>query len=476
MEQENTKVKAANAVEASIKSQSSEIEKQKSAQVKSKFAKKATASDTKKGKNALQVRKQIRKKKIRVLEGNIKTINNEQQDGKKLTSKVESDVKNATNKERCENNEEKTSESNKKQKKHKAEKKLDGPENSTKNNQEQDGKKLISREESQQKIATGKEFTEKNEEKNRESSKSSKKLRAAKKHVEPEKSSRNLNIKEKRNGMERSENDKREKLGGLIFMCSAKTKPDCFRYRVMGVSMSKKDIVLSIKPGLKIFLYDFDLRLMYGIYQASSSGGMKLEPEAFGGAFPVQVRFSVHSDCYPLSESTFKRAIKENYNERQKFKTELTVKQVRKLMDLFRPAALHSTALPIRSPPSSTIRDRDVYEGARESRRNSSREKFTRDPYANGDARGYPVSSHGRDQHIEYGAVASTHRDENTHSLYLTEKEYRAYGLQGERKNLAHPHQGHHIVPSMETLQSGHEREYVLRQPDPVHPHTVPLS
>lgn len=49
----------------------------------------------------------------------------------------------------------------------------------------------------------------------------------------------------------------------------------------------------------------------------------------------IQVRFNIFSDCIPLAESQFKKAIKENYNNKNKFKTELTHKQVNFIFSSF---------------------------------------------------------------------------------------------------------------------------------------------
>ncbi|XWS64847.1 hypothetical protein CRYUN_Cryun05aG0039400 [Craigia yunnanensis] len=461
MEQENNKNEADNAAEDLAKSQSSEKKSPNLSKAKSDIAKSMAKNFLKTriatGTSEVQRRKQKKKNKS-VSEGSKAT----EKDAKKLNSREENQQKGATTStehvvlsQQIQKNEENTYASDSKEKSSKSNE-------SPKNRRRGEEPGLLNK-------------TWKNEEK-REGKKKRKQNEQKEKHSNSGKNNKN---NEKRDGKgKKQKNRMKEKIDGLIFMCNAKTKPDCFWYHVMGVPTGKKDLVLGIRRGLKLFLYDYDLKLMYGIYKASSSGGMKLEPKAFGGAFPAQVRFSVHADCFPLAESIFKKAIKENYNEKNKFKTELTARQVRKLTKLFRPVVVHSTALPVHSPSRAVAQilerpeNREAHDRPREARLPSDREASARDTYASISARSYPVLSHEMDQQIAYGELAPTRREDIHCDFYLSEKEYMAYGLQGERGNLTLQH---HIAPRLGSYHRDY-REQLLHQPYMVYRESVPMQ
>ncbi|KAL9270789.1 DCD domain-containing protein [Drosera capensis] len=143
-------------------------------------------------------------------------------------------------------------------------------------------------------------------------------------------------------------------------MCNGITKPECYKYRVFGLPAGKMDALQKIKPGATLFLFDVDKKLLYGLYKVASTGEMNLEPHAFDGKFPAQVltcrtvlfvwdqyqvRFEISRDCFPLPESSFKSAIRANYNG-QKFSQELSNRQIKALRFLFRPFKLPSNKAP----------------------------------------------------------------------------------------------------------------------------------
>ncbi|XVF57687.1 hypothetical protein PTKIN_Ptkin07bG0002000 [Pterospermum kingtungense] len=442
MEQENNKSEVDNAPKDLATSQPCEKQNPNLSKAKSDIAKSMAKNflKTRKATGTSEGRSKKQKKKNKsVSEGSKAT----EDDAKKLNSNEENEQKDATT------SKEHVEKSQQMQKNEESTFALDSKEKNgqskEKNGKSNDSPKKRSRGEEPGVSRRGKKKRTQNEPKE--------------KHDNLEKNNKN---KEKLDG----KGKKQEKIDGLIFMCNAKTKPDCFRYCVMGVSAGKKDFVLSIRPGLKLFLYDYDLKLMYGIYKASSSGGMKLEPKAFSGAFPAQVRFRVHADCFPLSESIFKKAIKENYDAKNKFKTELTARQVRKLTELFQPVAVHSSALAVRSPSRAVAR---ILEHP-ENREAHDRPREARPPSDN--ARIYPVLSHERDRQAAFGELPSTRRENIHRDLYLSEKEYRAYGLQGERRSSTLQR---HISPRSGSYLIDY-REQLLRQPDTVYSESVPTQ
>ncbi|KAH9614724.1 hypothetical protein KSS87_012435 [Heliosperma pusillum] len=141
---------------------------------------------------------------------------------------------------------------------------------------------------------------------------------------------------------EKGKLSKRVESQGMIFMCSSDTKKDCCRYKVFGLSAAKKDLVSKIYKGMRLFLFDVNLKMLYGIYKAAGRGSYDIEPRAFHSQFPSQVRFTVQKDCLPIPEEKFKKVIKDNYFTKTKFNCQLNKYQVRNLCKLFNETAKKS--------------------------------------------------------------------------------------------------------------------------------------
>ncbi|GAQ83445.1 hypothetical protein KFL_001480140 [Klebsormidium nitens] len=103
--------------------------------------------------------------------------------------------------------------------------------------------------------------------------------------------------------------------------------------------MSQSGLVLRIAPGTTLFLFNFETKNLHGIFEATSPGGLDLDPSAFkarsSAGFPAQVWVRLRHDCTPLHESVFKDAIRANYFSPTKFSFELSVDQVSRLLHLY---------------------------------------------------------------------------------------------------------------------------------------------
>ena len=102
----------------------------------------------------------------------------------------------------------------------------------------------------------------------------------------------------------------REALAQLL--CDATTEAECLRRRLVGTTQKNAVQALNIGLGDSLFLYNFRSGVLYGPLIASSAPDCH-EPEAWGGRFPIQVRFDcatgVRSACVTefASSATLKK-------------------------------------------------------------------------------------------------------------------------------------------------------------------------
>lgn len=171
--------------------------------------------------------------------------------------------------------------------------------------------------------------------------------------------------------------------------------------------------------------------------------------------------------------------------------------QVKKLVKLFQSAKIHPQAMSMHSPPRARERDREVHRGEREYLRHPHCKPLLRDPDTIDNTRRYSTLSHDRHQPTSHRRAAPTRSEELPHDAFMSEQEYRTYGLRGTSsrgdvrsyqpliyKEVASPRvkelpqdsfmseKEYRIYglqrPSRNMTPPAHEQEHVLRQQAPV--------
>ncbi|XP_043699478.1 uncharacterized protein LOC122650205 [Telopea speciosissima] len=137
---------------------------------------------------------------------------------------------------------------------------------------------------------------------------------------------------------------------GAIFMSNCSTKKECFRKKVFGLPSHQSSFVKKVRDGMFLFLFEYEKRELYGVFQASCNGAMNIIPDAFkslGKQFPAQICFRTIWLCNPLSEYDFRDAIKDNYYSAYKFNFGLSEDQVDRLLWLFESRIVKDLRTPI---------------------------------------------------------------------------------------------------------------------------------
>jgi len=92
-------------------------------------------------------------------------------------------------------------------------------------------------------------------------------------------------------------------INGYVFVCSKNTESECFKESLFGSGKAYGPAVLRIKRGDILFLNNLDKDILYGIFRAASDGELNIQPEAWHGKYPYQVKVEVPTNMLELSNA-----------------------------------------------------------------------------------------------------------------------------------------------------------------------------
>ena len=100
---------------------------------------------------------------------------------------------------------------------------------------------------------------------------------------------------------------------GYVFICSYGTERECFERKLFAMPMSDWNRVSQVKKGDILFLLNYESNRLHGVFEATTDGTLNIEPSAFRGWFPAQVRVRRKMRCPSLNEAALLPLIKRGW-------------------------------------------------------------------------------------------------------------------------------------------------------------------
>jgi len=127
----------------------------------------------------------------------------------------------------------------------------------------------------------------------------------------------------------------KSEIHGQLFVCTESTKKECFERLLFATNKVYSPATMKVKKGYFLFLFDLDADLLYGVFKATSDAGLNLQPEAWNGKYPYQVKVKPVGKIILLEKA--KKLLKKLGIKRH---SPISKKALIKLLELYRPENL----------------------------------------------------------------------------------------------------------------------------------------
>jgi len=124
---------------------------------------------------------------------------------------------------------------------------------------------------------------------------------------------------------------------GIVFACTSSTESESFKRLLFGTHRVYAPGAMRVKRGDLLFLLNLDSDLLHGVFRAASDAGINIEPEAWGGRYPYQVRVEPIREIISLRDA---RKLLKQLGIRRSIP--ISGKILIRLLELYRPQGIES--------------------------------------------------------------------------------------------------------------------------------------